>query len=315
MRLAIDRSDLASLPRALAHSITRQVGNWKYHTADISNEVTRAVDEYAGGERSRLHIAELLHKYAPHPNAQTAVVMIWGGARGDNLKKALTSPPRINPATVPRWAREADGKLAAAHQVLWNPCADIQGDDQGEFVAPETAFEKIWRFDDYREGLLHGVGTAFGTKILYWAARSALRGQAPERAIPLIYDLRVYQCLKSLGFEGSVAPTATMPFNFYAAYCDAAFAWAERLNALQPDGPPFQPDDIEYWLFTLGDGARATATESGRRVSAGGGPEDEGLDPSSSRDEETVTERDLIARIVRELAAQPENLAPYLQTP
>ena len=106
-------------------------------------------------------------------------------------------------------------------------------------------------FEKNRRGRLPGLGTAFGTKLLYFAAY--LEGPVPR---PLIYDQFVWRALGSVdGAPDLPHPQRYVTSQQYLAYC----AWAEA-NA---GSAAIDADVVEFVLFA--EGRRlADANGSGR---------------------------------------------------
>ncbi|MFA9432849.1 hypothetical protein [Egicoccus sp. AB-alg2] len=318
----IKDDDLQRLPRASEQRIPRRVDGWRAHLAEAgaSPPVHRAVDQYAElTDRSRRRVRELLLEYQGAPQARTAIVFLWGGARGKNPSLAVIGNPRVRSGSGAPWLRAADDHRDAAHTFLWNPRIASDGIEQDSLVAPRAAFEKLWSHPNLSQGLLPGCGTAFGTKLLYWAARCELGFDVPpEHPIPLIYDLRVFESLRALGLaypsdEGHPTaftnPQRKMPFATYEAYCRIAYEWSNRLNErvanINHEGlDAFVPDDVEVMLFAVnGVGLRTSqcTDEPATEGSDGGGPEidEPQVDPSSTGDLDLAA----AARVLNALAA------------
>jgi hypothetical protein len=196
--------------------------------------------------------------------ARTAIVFLWGASRGRNLELSVMREPRSG--GLPPAFEASDDPRRAAHEFLWDGGVG-RDESEEEHLSPRAAFEKLWCRPNTSKGLLPGCGTAFGTKVLYWAWRCRAGFEAPSqsRPAPLTYDLRVFASLRALGVvylsdAGEevpfTSPTVAVPFRMYEAYCELALEWADRLNGLaasnavsDPDRA-FTPDDVELMLFT-----------------------------------------------------------------
>ncbi len=116
-------------------------------------------------------------------------------------------------------------------------------------------FAKLWDPQETARGLVKGLGTAFGTKVLYWASRR--EAQWPR---PLIYDQRVHGALWSLPTHWGAQerfdhPWECVRYACYEAYCEGSERSADLLNALgNTRDYGFRSDDIELWLFQTGGG-------------------------------------------------------------
>lgn len=128
----------------------------------------------------------------------------------------------------------------------------------GAVLDPYEAFVKLWCPPTFRQALVPYAATAFGTKLLYFAARL---GEVDEPR-PLIYDKRVADSLRALNVTWTGGgktdqpfplPTQVMPFACYDAYCRWCVEVASVLgrDGVTLDGRPPVADDIECWLWTL----------------------------------------------------------------
>jgi hypothetical protein len=165
----------------------------------------------------------------------------------------------------------------------------------GSGVSAYEAFVKLWCPKNYSRAVVPYAGTAFGTKLLYFAAR---REGLDER--PLIYDLRVAKSLRALDVrwagdglddEDFRLPTEKMPFASYAAYTrwctDAADLLAQHGVTLE--GAPPAADDIECWLWLAAGDIPPRVTE-GEADTAPGTVELAGDDPDDNVDGPPVSE-------------------------
>jgi hypothetical protein len=118
---------------------------------------------------------------------------------------------------------------------------------------PESAFEALWRPDNYTKPAILGFGTSFGTKLLSFLDEAlADRGEADPC---LIYDLMVCRTLAatraqwpaSISGDGERTfdpPTECVRFATYAAWCRLATEVARVAGCT--------PSDVEYTFFRVG---------------------------------------------------------------
>jgi hypothetical protein len=117
---------------------------------------------------------------------------------------------------------------------------------RGRTATLEDAFSGLFKSNG--RGLLYGLGTAYGTKLLHVAGHKRPHGSAP-----LVYDVRVWRSLSTLktypyhtpkpsGWVGSVD---------YADYCRWASTFAQTATEVIDDLRT--ASDVEYALFSLGD--------------------------------------------------------------
>lgn len=314
----LSSSDLSSLPRARAHPVDRNVQGWLNRLVQdgASDNVIQAVGEYQNlRERERQALVVLLRRCAHDPVAQTAVVFLWGGARGRNPTLAVTEEPRTKLVDEP-WLRDS-ARPSEAHGFLWDTSRWWDMYPGRTPADPCRAFYKLWAKPRWDKGLVPGCGTAFGTKVLYWAARSTWDFSAPlEFPIPLIYDVRVYASLQTRGphaVRGKrtawTHPQKKMAGRTYEAYCTSAFDSAQVLNRRAEEldvKPDFGPDDIELWHFQLG--GDDTNTDS---VSSASDPNDSAPEAGPELEEpeaspptrEDLSDTTVLERVLAALAA------------
>lgn len=119
---------------------------------------------------------------------------------------------------------------AAASEHIW-----VTAREQGA----RAGFSALWHNQRSR---VRGLGTAFGTKVLYFAATAATPGPAP-----LVLDQFVHRGAQRLARQGALdAPPVPDPRRYltgvtYAKYC----AWAD-------EQAPGAGDKVEYVLFQEG---------------------------------------------------------------
>lgn len=312
--------DLERLPRADGQEINRSVEGWRHRLAEdgASHDVLAAIDEYVAlPRRDRSSVAALLNRYSNEAPAQTAVVFLWGGARGNNPTLAVCGQPRLSEDAGIPWLDDDSDRRRVAHEFLWDPLRAWDGEARPSPVEPRLAFQKLWTRQDWSKGLLKGCGTAFGTKILYWAVRAHLGiHPAAERPVPLIYDARVFASLMRRG-PGSVRgfeqtwthPQSKVFSDAYEAYCNYAYDSAERLNQLARQlniDANFLAEDIERWHFDLGS-AEPDPPVAGDHddASYGGGPEE--IEPDSDLPADYVVHQEqTVDRVLRSLAQAAE---------
>lgn len=152
------------------------------------------------------------------PHAGFLAAMVWGfgptGYGASRTAKMLTS----------------DG-AAAASEHIW-----MAAREEGA----QAGYSALWHKE---RSCIRGLGTAFGTKVLYFAAIDATPGPAP-----LVLDQFVYHGAQRLAQEGAIADAKRVPDPrryltgaTYAEYC----AWAD-------EQAPGAGDNVEYVLFQEG---------------------------------------------------------------
>lgn len=179
----------------------------------------------------------------------------------------------------------------------------------GAIPDPYGAFAKLWCPPNFGQALVPYAATAFGTKLLYFAARL---GEV-EGVKPLIYDKRVADSLRTLGItwtgggnedETFPLPTQVMPFACYDAYCRWCVDVAGVLSSegVTLDGRPPVADDVECWLWTLAGGLATPpppATDVWLiDVGPAGSDEDETEPPDDDPPVAAATVRDAASRIL-----------------
>jgi hypothetical protein len=113
----------------------------------------------------------------------------------------------------------------------------------------EEAYRRLW--DRHRTAVPY-LGTAFGTKLLYFAGNRGTR-----RPRPLIYDANVWRGLRAMGHD--FPPPASVTTPRYIAYLELVERVAKRVQV--------SPDVVEYTLFCTGKQERRLrrASRSRRR--------------------------------------------------
>jgi hypothetical protein len=179
------------------------------------------IDASIPGDRDRLSISRQSVRDAGAslgPHAGVLAALVWGfgptGYGASRTAKMLTS----------------DG-AAAASEHIW-----VTAREQGA----QAGFSALWH---NKRSCVRGLGTAFGTKVLYFAATAAT-----PRPAPLVLDQFVYHGAQRLAQEGAIGDARRVPdprryltSATYAKYC----AWAE-------DQAPGAGDNVEYVLFQEG---------------------------------------------------------------
>lgn len=188
---------------------------------EILSALRNEVDEHGGIRRA------FVFEQRDDPLALFIAAMAWGFGRHPRAPgrvARMVTPPGGDPRSI---------------------LNDIVG------AARKSAAAGFAALFENRRGRLPGLGTAFGTKLLYFAVY--LDGPIPP---PLIYDQFVWRALKSLdGSPDLPHPQRYVTSEQYLAYC----AWAED-NAARA---AMDADVVEYVLFAEG---RRLADAEGERV-------------------------------------------------
>lgn len=152
------------------------------------------------------------------PHAGFLAALVWGfGPTGYGASRTAKMLTR-------------DG-AAAASEHIW-----MTAKEQGA----QAGFSALWHNN---RSCVRGLGSAFGTKVLYFAATDATPGPAP-----LVLDQFVYHGAQRLAQAGVISDASRVPDPrryltgvAYAEYC----AWAD-------EQAPGAGDNVEYVLFQEG---------------------------------------------------------------
>jgi hypothetical protein len=186
------------------------------------------------------------------------------GATIQHLERASVPSARGRPALTRQAVRETHAALgprggfvaalvwgfgptgygaSRVRKILGSPSAAAIVEDIWDTAATEGAragFSALWENGRSR---ITGLGTAFGTKVLYFAATN----DTPDPA-PLVLDRFVYKGAHRLAAEGAIADASRVPdprrYLASATYADFC-AWAEQQS-------PGASDEVEYVLFKHG---------------------------------------------------------------
>ncbi len=310
--------------RAKDHESRIRADSTSWARTDASRWLRLVLDrseaELRNGEYtlSRERFGTLLTNGDLRPDQQIVLAYAWGGpTHGNNhvAGHAQRTSESIRDDTFSGDVRE----------FLCNPrqrrVHDRQRADDCEtldhLVDPYHAFDKLWVPRDRTKGALGGMGTAYGTKVLYWAARA--HGNlswdvAPLSPIPLVYDMHVHRAVSALGVTWAVEganpecfddPSGKVRYWSYQAYCAWAYGVAQHLTASRADGGGvFLPDDVEYWLFLLSNSAGDHTLHTATDVSiTAGGPDPEDQSRPDDQGGDTV-DLDLVRQTMQEATAR-----------
>ena len=212
-----------------ADAVEEQGVNWTptkwAAVAATSNEAKDAVErltQLAPQRISRACVRDMLSTQGPVPGFVAA--MTWGfgpvSYGPSRVMKMLTKP------------RGEGGPLATIESVVAAATTD----------GAKAGFSSLW-FDG--RSRVYGLGTAFGTKVLHFAATEKTPG--PQ---PLILDQFVYRGAQRLVRAGAIAehpvpdPGKYMTGSLYEDYCGWAAGLAEAGRVT--------PATVEFALFSLG---------------------------------------------------------------
>jgi hypothetical protein len=249
----------------------------------LRKEMVAALRALPTEQPTRRQFAEVMRQCTPA--GVFALSYAWGA--GSTLRGRAQGWVTQCLASAPRSGEPLRDVLAFVTSPFHHRDGTGQPRSQEEPVTAWLAFERLWNPHRLAEGVAHGIGTAFGTKLLYWGARAAgLTPRGGSADVPLIYDLHVHTALTRLGASWHLTgetvksppwfdhPAMCVRFDCYQAYVallgEMAIA-AEDLR--QDDGEPIRPDDIERWLFEHGKTLEKPAPWSG--CGSGAGPSEE----------------------------------------
>ncbi len=266
---------LTSVARAESHTVRLDFAWWARRLASVAPDTSaeqarRTFHHFSADPRwqhapeglARAEIVRLLRDLEPVP--RYAVIIAWGAGKralwADRLRDQLN---------------ETGDDVTAKIELLLD--ANRRHDGSAGRITAADAFPKLWQHPDTARPLLKGLGTAFGTKVLYWAAR--VQGCLPPA--PLIYDARVHRALDGLQLRVEVGdgsdsffdhPWACVRFDVYTAYCSWAEQAAADLNQELKPAVAVTADDIELWLFrAAGDLSEVKVKRSGCGTRSSGG--------------------------------------------
>lgn len=230
--------------------------SWHGQVTELGRDVREAFDRLWQGASPVENIAITRSEFADvladvsNPRAAIALIIAWG-------------------AGPSAWYWPASVRKNYSQ---WNP--DVAESVMSGNDDPFEAFASLWQPGNTKDSALPGVGTSFGTKILYWARR-----RLDREVRPLIYDARVHRALHGLSARWQEDgkdqefdhPWTCVRFAGYAAYCALLAGVAQQAN----HAVPVRADDVEVTLFEASTHFAEAPKRSGCGGSRGrdGGPE------------------------------------------